>query len=50
MTDSEHHKIEVVDEKVIAGERYLTLDVDGTEINIRGDFEVAEINFPIHKQ
>lgn len=41
-----HGGIEIVEEKLVAGERYLTLDVNGTEINIRGsDVQVAEIDF-----
>jgi len=44
MTDSEQ-EIEIINEKIVAGERYVTLDVDGTEINVRGtDVQIAEVD------
>lgn len=45
-TETSRDDIEVIEEKIAAGERYLTLDVSGTEINIRGtDVQVAEVDF-----
>jgi len=46
MTDGNRDEIEITDEKVVAGERYVTLDVGGTEINVRGkEVQIAEVDF-----
>jgi len=45
MTDGNQDEIEIIDEKIVAGDRYVTLDVDGTEINVRGkELEIAEVD------
>ena len=46
MTDGNQDEIEIINEKVVAGERYVTLDVGGTEINVRGkEVQIAEVDF-----
>lgn len=46
MSDSNQNDIEVIDRKVVGGVEYVTLDVDGTQIDIRGEgVEIAQVDF-----